>query len=148
MFVPSWKRPRLTCITVIFFKVLLPIEPVSFVHQICSDAASGTSRKQSRSVKRLTPMTLMGKATETGLGEVTRQVLAPHFHNPSTTSSAKKVRTFPCISVARCIMYARLISRSIVSSSLQSVRIYVITRSYRETALSSRWPPLSVQPTP
>jgi hypothetical protein len=39
-------------------------------------------------------MTLMGKATEAGLGDVAQQVLAPHFHDPSSTSS-KKVRFFP-----------------------------------------------------
>jgi tRNA acetyltransferase TAN1 len=75
--------------TVVFFKVLPPIVPVSFVHRICKDAASSASRKQSRSVKRLTPMALMGKATEAGLGEVAQQVLAPHFHNPPIL--AKKV---------------------------------------------------------
>lgn len=92
------------CITVIFFKVLPPVEPVGFVHQICSDAASSTSRKQSRSVKRLTPMTLMGKATETGLDEVARQVLAPHFHDPVNPNTSKKVLSFLCmsISIASC----------------------------------------------
>jgi len=87
---PLFTSIRLDTQCLIFFKVSPPVEPVSFVHQICSDAASSASRKQSRSVKRLTPMTLMGKATEAGLGEVARQVLAPHFHDPSTANTTKK----------------------------------------------------------
>jgi tRNA acetyltransferase TAN1 len=79
----------LLCTVVVFFKVNSPIEPVSFVHTICKDAAASTHRKQSRSVKRLTPITLCGKATERGLEEVAKQVLAPHFHHPGVTG--KKV---------------------------------------------------------
>ncbi|KIW00870.1 uncharacterized protein PV09_07626 [Verruconis gallopava] len=79
----------------VFFKVLPPVEPVSFVHRICRDAASSASRKQSRSVQRLTPMTLMGKATRTGLDEVARKVLAPHFHG--TPAASKKFAIRPSI---------------------------------------------------
>jgi hypothetical protein len=64
---------------VLFFKTKAPIEPVGFVHRICTDAFS-SGRKQSRWVKRLTPMTLIGKATEKGLDEVAKSVLAPNFH--------------------------------------------------------------------
>lgn len=74
----------------IFFKTQEPIEPVSFVHRICSDAIESPALKRSRWVQRLTPMTLMGKATEKGLDEVARAVLAPHFHAPGEAS--KKVR--------------------------------------------------------
>ncbi|TID13959.1 hypothetical protein E2P81_ATG07026 [Venturia nashicola] len=66
---------------VVFFKVRAPIEPVAFVHTICKDAAASAHRKQSRSVKRLTPITLVGKATESGIEEVARSVLRPHFHD-------------------------------------------------------------------
>jgi len=72
-----------------FFKTRSPVEPVSFVHAICSDAATATSRKRSRFVKRLTPMTLMGRASEKGLDEVAQLVLAPAFHQPG--EPAKKV---------------------------------------------------------
>jgi hypothetical protein len=64
----------------VFFKVKPPVEPVALVHTICKDAAASAHRKQSRSVKRLTPITLVGKATESGLEEVAQQVLRPHFH--------------------------------------------------------------------
>ena len=65
---------------VLFFKTRPPVEPVSFVHGICADAMAGTLRTRSRCVRRLSPMTLMGKATEKSLEEVSRVVLAPHFH--------------------------------------------------------------------
>ncbi|KAK5013707.1 hypothetical protein LTR39_003519, partial [Cryomyces antarcticus] len=69
---------------VMFFKTRAPIEPVAFVHRICEDAAQTPDRKRTRLVQRLSPMSLMGKATENGLAEVARQVLAPHFHGPDS----------------------------------------------------------------
>jgi len=76
---------------VVFFKTKAPIEPVSFVHRICSDGVQDSDRKRSRWTRRLTPMTMMGKATEKGLEEVTKAVLAPHFHAEGVTP--KKVRS-------------------------------------------------------
>ena len=64
---------------VLFFKTRPPIEPVSFVHTICKDAAGGATQR-TRFVKRLTPMTIMGKATEDGLARVADAVLRPVFH--------------------------------------------------------------------
>lgn len=61
---------------------------------ICRDAAASAHRKQSRSVKRLTPITLVGKATESGLEEVAREVLRPHFHEGA---QGKKVAFFKYI---------------------------------------------------
>ncbi|KAF2096797.1 hypothetical protein NA57DRAFT_58684 [Rhizodiscina lignyota] len=78
------------CLT--FFRTRPPVEPVSFVQAICRDAASSTQRKRSRFVKRLTPITLTGKATEDGLGEVAKQVLAPHFHGPNATAKKFAIR--------------------------------------------------------
>ena len=75
---------------VIFFKTQAPVEPVSFVHRICSDAVQDPDRKRSRWTRRLTPMTTMGKATEKGLEEVSKAVLAPHFHAEGV--APKKVR--------------------------------------------------------
>ena len=46
-------------------------------------------RKRSRYVRRLTPITIMGKATEEGLGDTARIVLRPHFHEAN--SPIKKV---------------------------------------------------------
>lgn len=74
----------------VFFKSIPPIEPVSFVRSICEDASKTSERKQSRFVRKLTPMELVGKATEKGLEEVAQHVLAPHFHGPE--NAGKKVR--------------------------------------------------------
>lgn len=65
---------------VAFIKTTTPIEPVPFVKQICADAMSNSSRKRTRFVKRLTPMTLTARASEQDLENVARKVLAPHFH--------------------------------------------------------------------
>lgn len=67
-------------VAVVFFKTVAPVEPVSLVKKICEDAMSEPLRKRTRFVKRLSPMTLMARATEEGLGKVTREVLAPRFH--------------------------------------------------------------------
>ena len=64
---------------VLFFKTRPPVEPVSFVHTICKDAAQGATQRV-RFVKRLSPMTMMGKATEDGLARVADVVLRPQFH--------------------------------------------------------------------
>lgn len=91
-----------------FFKTRLPVEPVKFVHALCSEAMAAPSRVRSRFVRRLTPMTLVGKASEKGLEEVARQVLAPAFHQPNQV--AKKVSNIPypadyIISAIMCIIH-------------------------------------------
>jgi tRNA acetyltransferase TAN1 len=109
---PLFTSIKLDTQCLVFFKVSPPIEPVAFVHHICEDAASSTSKKQSRSVKRLTPMTLTGKATEASIDEVARQVLAPHFH--TVPVSAKKVRVSPSGHVH---LYVQLMLTAIVRHS-------------------------------
>ncbi|KAK4692653.1 tRNA acetyltransferase TAN1, partial [Lecanoromycetidae sp. Uapishka_2] len=63
---------------VLFFKTRVPIEPVSFVHAICRDALDG-GVKRGRWIKKLTPMTMMGRATPEGLEKVAEEVLGPVF---------------------------------------------------------------------
>ena len=65
---------------VLFFKTRPPIEPVEFVQKICKDALQGATKKH-RWVKRLTPISVMGKATEEGLDKVATAVLEPVFHS-------------------------------------------------------------------
>lgn len=60
---------------VLFWKTRAPIVPTEFIAKICEDAAAGEKRK-CRFVNRLTPMTEMGKANESGLKEVGRRVLS------------------------------------------------------------------------
>ncbi|KAK5135043.1 hypothetical protein LTR08_005703 [Meristemomyces frigidus] len=70
---------RLDVQCVVFFRTAAPVEPVSFVKRICEDAMINAARKRTRCVKRLSPMTLMGRATTEGLEKVAEEVLAPHF---------------------------------------------------------------------
>ena len=65
---------------VVFFRTLAPIEPVSFVKDICEAAMRTRARKRTRFAKRLSPMTLMERASEEGLEKVAVEVLRPHFH--------------------------------------------------------------------
>lgn len=64
----------------VFFRTIAPIEPVSFVKRICEDAANHSALKRTRFVKRLSPMTLMGRASAEGLEKVAMEVLASPFH--------------------------------------------------------------------
>ncbi|KAL6721025.1 hypothetical protein ACLMJK_000125 [Lecanora helva] len=77
---------------VLFFKTRPPIEPVEFVHRICKDALEGTTKK-CRWVKRLTPMTMMGKATPEGLEKVAESVLQPVFHSEHVEPKTFAVRS-------------------------------------------------------
>jgi tRNA acetyltransferase TAN1 len=71
---------------VIFFKTTPPIEPVKFIISFLEDAAKPSQRRQARAVRRLTPVSLVGKATEKGIEELAKQVLAPHFHQEDQES--------------------------------------------------------------
>jgi hypothetical protein len=71
-------RLELQC--VLFFKIRPPIDPVAFVHRICMEIVSTPGIRRMRYINRLTPMTLMGKATEKGLEEVGKAVLSRHFN--------------------------------------------------------------------
>ncbi|KAK4549186.1 hypothetical protein LTR36_007644 [Oleoguttula mirabilis] len=77
---------------VVFFKTVAPVEPVSFVKKICEDAMNHAARKRTRSVKRLSPMTLMGRATAESLDKIAAEVLAPHFHQEPFRSRKFAIR--------------------------------------------------------
>lgn len=72
-------RTNVDCL--VFFKTKSPIEPVEFVRRICADAKARKEPGQFRCryVNRLTPVTVIGKASTAGLLEVARRTLAPHF---------------------------------------------------------------------
>ncbi|KAI4220426.1 MAG: hypothetical protein L6R36_007631 [Xanthoria steineri] len=78
---------------VLFFKTREPVEPVSFVHRVCSDAMNKVTSQTTRHVKRLTPMTQMGKATGKSLEEVAKAVLAPVFHQDGVSAQKYAIRT-------------------------------------------------------
>ncbi|PVH97713.1 THUMP domain-containing protein [Periconia macrospinosa] len=89
---PLFKSVHLSTACLVFFKTRSPVEPVSFVRKICQDAAEGKKQSNCRFVKRLTPITLTDKATERGLEDVARKVLAPHFHEPDQGSKKFAIR--------------------------------------------------------
>lgn len=64
----------------LFMKTKPPIEPVEFSRRICQDAAStGHGGAKARYLNRLTPLTAIARASETGLDEAARKALAGHF---------------------------------------------------------------------
>ena len=81
---------------VVFFKTKSPVEPVSFVEKIMEDAAADPQRKRTRFTKRLSPMTIMDRASEEGLEKVAAEVLAPHFHTePKVPKKASQLFELP-----------------------------------------------------
>ncbi|KAH7369887.1 hypothetical protein BKA65DRAFT_7169 [Rhexocercosporidium sp. MPI-PUGE-AT-0058] len=65
---------------VLFFKTNPLIEPIDFVHRICKEVVATPSVRKMKYVNRLTPMTLIAKATEKGLQELESTVLRKHFN--------------------------------------------------------------------
>lgn len=63
----------------LFMRCRPPIEPVEFSRRICQDAASTGHGAKARYLNRLTPLTAIAKASETGLDEAARKALAGHF---------------------------------------------------------------------
>ena len=76
---------------VLFFKTRAPIEPVHFVHSICKDASMGAAIK-CQFIKKLTPMSMMGKASPEGLEKVASTVLQPTFHAEGTAPVKYAIR--------------------------------------------------------
>lgn len=72
-------RINMDCL--LFVKTKPPVEPREVVRRICEDAKLATDRAQrkSRFINRFTPITLMGRATENGVLETAKTVLAEHF---------------------------------------------------------------------
>lgn len=72
----------------LFMRCKAPIEPVEFSHRICHDAATvGHGAARSRYLNRLTPVSMIVKATEGAIEEGARQLLANHFKLKSKESS-------------------------------------------------------------
>jgi tRNA acetyltransferase TAN1 len=87
MFTPV--RISLDCL--LFCKTRAPIEPVLFVHRLCQDAkAAGAKGRRTRFINRLSPNQLIGKATESGLLELSRTVLVSTFDLTGKTSVSEQ----------------------------------------------------------
>ncbi|KAI8962365.1 hypothetical protein F5Y11DRAFT_323245 [Daldinia sp. FL1419] len=72
-------RMDLDCL--LFIRTKPPVDPVRLVHQICKDATEVTDKAQRRTrfINRFTPITMTAKATEAGVEEVAKNVLAKYF---------------------------------------------------------------------
>lgn len=64
---------------VLFFKTRHEIDPVDFVHRICEEIVKKPGVRRMKYANRLTPVSMIGKATEKGLEEVGKTVLGKHF---------------------------------------------------------------------
>lgn len=64
---------------------------MSLVRKICEDALA-TGKARTRFTNRLSPMEVMGHATEAGLEEAAKKALAPHFHAEGTSSKTFAIR--------------------------------------------------------
>lgn len=71
-------------------KCKAPVEPVDFCRRICQDVLSpGQGGIRARYLNRLTPLSVIVKATESGLEEGARQALSDHFKlKPKETSAS------------------------------------------------------------
>ncbi|KAL2752188.1 hypothetical protein ACRALDRAFT_1095430 [Sodiomyces alcalophilus JCM 7366] len=76
---------------VFFMKTREPIDPVTFCREICEDAESCPSlrERKTRYINRLTPVSVLDKATENGVERVARKVLAPWFELQGETEGDK-----------------------------------------------------------
>ncbi|KAJ4387982.1 hypothetical protein N0V93_008585 [Gnomoniopsis smithogilvyi] len=73
----------------LFMKCRAPIEPVDFCRRICQDVLTpGQTGVRARYLNRLTPVSVIVKATETGLEEGARQALVDHFKLKPKVASA------------------------------------------------------------
>ncbi|KAF2862191.1 hypothetical protein K470DRAFT_16248 [Piedraia hortae CBS 480.64] len=80
---------------VVFFKTIAPVDPVSLVRQICEDVLEHRELKRTHFVMRLSPMTMIRRASTEGLEKVAREVLYTHFHQGP--ASPKKFAIRPTI---------------------------------------------------
>ena len=77
---------------VLFFKARQPVDPVSIVHRICSDAFESLATTKHRYIQRMTPVSKIGKATERGLDEVAQVVLFPVFNKETPPKKVAALR--------------------------------------------------------
>jgi tRNA acetyltransferase TAN1 len=72
---------RMNVDCVLFVRTRTPVDPLLLVRDICEDAAAVTDKSQwrSRFINKLTPVSLIAKATEKGLEELVEKILPSHF---------------------------------------------------------------------
>jgi tRNA acetyltransferase TAN1 len=110
---------------VLFFKTRAPLEPVSFIRRICEDTANGVEQQRCRFVRRLTPITATEKATEKGLEDVARQVIAPHFHVPDQAEKKVSPQYIPALLQDACSRLERILLAKILIDMQFAIRISI-----------------------
>lgn len=78
------------CVSFLRFPPDSILDPVDLVHKICLDAADPSSPQRSRFIKRLTPLTKLGKALGQGLERACDEVLPPYFGSGSNGKTSSK----------------------------------------------------------
>lgn len=74
-----FKHVHLDIPCVMFFKTRSPINPVDFVQRIIQEVVEKPDIRKMRYINRLTPTTLIGKATEKSLDDLLQRLLPEHF---------------------------------------------------------------------
>ncbi|EEQ84055.2 THUMP domain-containing protein [Blastomyces dermatitidis ER-3] len=64
-----------------FIKIDKTLDPVQIAHRLCTEARENPSKKRSRWIQRITPITLTQKVLGGGIEQLSREVLKPHFHS-------------------------------------------------------------------
>ncbi|WYZ34361.1 hypothetical protein EsH8_I_000637 [Colletotrichum jinshuiense] len=77
----NFKAIRAGIECVFFMKTRDPVDPVELCRQICQDASLCTDLKERKTkyINRLTPVSVVDKASENGVARVARKALAPWF---------------------------------------------------------------------
>lgn len=79
------KRPfqgmqlEMPCVT--FVRLDKSIDPVSLVHRLCAEAQAHPDTKNSRWIKRMTPVSTLRKTLSVDLEAFAKEILKPHFHS-------------------------------------------------------------------
>ncbi|KLJ12792.1 hypothetical protein EMPG_12211 [Blastomyces silverae] len=64
-----------------FIKIDKTLDPVQIAHRLCTEARENPTKKRSRWIQRITPITLTQKVLGGGIEQLSREVLKPHFHS-------------------------------------------------------------------
>lgn len=84
MFTDTW--------LVIFFRCNNPVDPQELVHKIATDAAADPSTKRTRFTQRLSPISIIERASEEGLRRACEAALSVPFHAPDATAKKFAIR--------------------------------------------------------
>ncbi|OBT63347.1 hypothetical protein VE03_07249 [Pseudogymnoascus sp. 23342-1-I1] len=111
---------------VLFFKLQPAIDPVDFVHRICEEAASNPAGRKHRFLNRLTPMTRMGRATQSDLEALAREVLQKDFRLMDGDGKGEKegesdAQDFCSYAIRPTIRNHSLLKRDVVINSIANL---------------------------